>query len=129
MRTIPSAPEILRVVAHYLRDDLASRRTAPDKFHALVAANAIDIVSREIQHGAAADSAALARLRHILGDPEGSLDHLDARLAEAIASGDIALDSPVLRDHLIRTALDELAIDQPRYATIERFRDHGDDDA
>jgi len=129
MRTIPGAPEILRVVAHYLRDNLAPQLSMPDKFYTLVAANAIDIASREIEQGGVADAAALSRLQALLGDGDASLEDLDARLAQAIASGDIALDDPALRDHLVQAALDEVAIDQPRYATIARFRprDDGDD--
>ena len=123
MRAIPSSGEILAVVAHYLREELAPQLDAPDKFYTLVAANAVEIVRREIELGGEADAAALGRLRALLSDGAASLGDLDTRLCEAIASGHIAVNDPALRDHLVRTALDEVAIDQPRHASIARMRD------
>ena len=123
MRAIPSSGELLAVVAHYLREELAPKLDAPDKFYTLVAANAVEIARREIELGGDADAAALARLRALLSDGAAGLADLDTRLCDAIASGHIALDDVALRDHLVRTALDEVAIDQPRHASAARMRD------
>ncbi|MGE4324408.1 MAG: DUF6285 domain-containing protein [Sphingobium sp.] len=121
MRTIPTAPEILRAVSHYLRETLAPGLPPADRFGVLVAANAVDIAAREAMTGAAADEASLGRIRALLGVEAGTLDQLDACLAEAIGTGALPLDHAGLRDHLIATTLDELAIDQPGYASIARM--------
>ena len=83
--------------------------------HARVAANALAIAEREIAGGPAAADEELTRLRSLLGR-DGSLDQLNRALAARIASGDISLETPGLAEHLKRTTLDKVAIDQPSYS-------------
>ena len=120
MRTIPTAPELLEIIAQYLRENVAPRLSAPDNFYTLVAANSLDIVRREIEQGPFADATARERLRALL-DREGTIEELEAHLVQAIASGAVPIDSPALQDHLLHTTLDEVAIDQPKYATYQRM--------
>jgi hypothetical protein len=88
-------------------------------FHARVAANALDIVRREILSGPSATAAEEARLQALLGH-DGDCEALNAELCERIAGGTIDPEDPALLDHLWRTTLDTLAIDQPKYATFRR---------
>ena len=120
MRTIPTASELLEIISDYLRNTVSKKLSAPDSFYTLVAANSLDIVRREIDQGPAADEAALARLRALLGT-DGTLAALDAQLVEAIAAGGVPIDSPALQEHLLLTTLDEAAIDQPKYASYQRM--------
>lgn len=88
--------------------------TTADGFHRKVAANALGIVSRELAQWPAAEVAAVARMRAILGR-DGDYGTLNAALAEGLRKGTISGDNPAVFDHLRRMALDTLAIDQPRY--------------
>ena len=121
MRTIPTTPEILQAASHYLRDILAPSLPPADRFGALVAANAVDIAVREARLGGAADAAAIERLRALMRSEAGPQDDLETQLAEAIADGSLSIDDPALRAHLLATTHDELAIDQPGYASIKRM--------
>lgn len=106
----PRKEELLEATVAWLE-------TAPssaDGFHRKVAVNALGIVSRELAQWPAAEAAAVARMRAIL-DREGDYAALNAAVAEALRDGSVSADSPVVFDHLRRTALDTLAIDQPRY--------------
>ena len=120
MRSLPTAAELLAVIADYLRETVAAKLDAPDDFYVRVAANSLDVVRREILHGPMADAAAAERLRALLG-ADGPLAELDAKLSTAIAAGVLPTGSDELRRHLLRTTLDEVAIDQPRYATYRRL--------
>ncbi|WP_426031325.1 DUF6285 domain-containing protein [Caulobacter sp. DWP3-1-3b2] len=105
----PTAAELLAAVADWLGE--------PDDgndFARRVALNAVNIVRRELDWGAAMASAAQVRLSTLL-DRQGSVDNLTAALAAAIRDGAVAHDDPALMAHLKQTALDQLAIDQPRY--------------
>lgn len=101
-----------------LRSAVAAWRAAPPDVRApfltRVAENAEAIASRDHTLGTPTREGARARMAALLGR-EGDYDTLHAALAEAIRSGALDADDPALRDHLRRTALDELAIDQPRY--------------
>lgn len=93
---------------------LGSPPTSADGFHRKVAANALGIVSRELTEWPVAEAAAVARMRTILGR-DGDYAVLNAALAEGLRDGTVSGDDPLVFDHLRRTALDTLAIDQPRY--------------
>lgn len=96
----------------------AWRAAAPDPARAAflerVAQNAEAIAAREDALGPPAREAAAGRMAALLGHA-GDIGGLQAAMAEAIRAGRLPIDDPALLDHLHRTALDELAIDQPAY--------------
>ena len=67
------------------------------------------------------DSAAaeLYGLTMLLG-VHGTLDGLNADLADRIAQGDVDLQTPGVKEHLWQTTLAKLAVDQPNYAAYKR---------
>jgi hypothetical protein len=111
MITHPTREELLEAVSQWLAAD------QPDTgaFQMRLARNAIDTVRRELALGDQAESAAAIRIAHLLGR-EGDFAMLNAGLADAIRDGTVAWHDVRLLDHLRATALDMLAIDQPRYA-------------
>ena len=127
MHDLPTADELLGAVSRFLRDDAgpALGRGAPPSdgaalaYQVRVAANMLDIVRRQFALAPATDAAERARLQALLGEA-GDLATLNRRLAECIADGRIGLATPGLADHLWRTTLDKLAVDQPGYATYRR---------
>ncbi len=114
MQDAPDPTEILAAVAAFLRDVVIPQATPLVAFQARVAANAVDLVARQIALAPASDAAETVRLRALLG-AEGTLGELNAALADGIAAGSIG-PSAALSDHLWTTTLAKLAVDQPRYS-------------
>jgi len=116
MRTIPSSSELIEIVVSFLREGTADANA----FQFQVAANAIAIVGREIEIAPAADAAARSRLRLLLGI-DGTAEDLERALAREIADGRVTATTAGVLDHLWKSTLAELSIDQPGYATYRRF--------
>jgi hypothetical protein len=51
---------------------------------------------------------------------DGSLMDQNRALADRIASGEVDLTTPGLKEHLWQTTLAKLAVDQPNYASYKR---------
>lgn len=122
MLDAPSPVEILEVVAAMIRDQLVPQLPPDAVFHARVAANAIDLVRRELQTGDALEAASLARLQQLLGH-QGDAPALERELCERIRNGSLTTDSPGLIDHLMACTLAKMSIDQPSYASYRRELD------
>ena len=69
----PNPDEVLEVVAQMLREQFAPQLPGSAAFHARVAANAIDLVRRQIAAGERLEQASLARLRARLGQGKHGL--------------------------------------------------------
>ena len=115
----PTTRELLAAVGAFLRRDAMPALTGRRAFHARVAANALEIVERELEHAESQHVAALARLRALLGG-SGSLEELEVELCRRIRAGEVGLDTPGLLEHLRATSLAKLAVDQPHYASYRR---------
>jgi hypothetical protein len=115
----PSIRELVDAVREFLEKRAMPELKGHTAFHARVAANALGIVSRELELGGAASREELARLVALLKH-DGAPDTLNRELCGAIRDGGIALDDAALRDHLERTVRDKVAIDQPNYAGVKR---------
>ncbi len=124
MQDSPTPAQLLQAVARYLRDEagpaLGRGGDAALAYQAKVAANMLDIVGRQLTLAPAAEATELAGLQALLGET-GELATLNQRLAERIAAGEFAPDHPGLADHLWRSTLAKLAVDQPAYDTYRRL--------
>lgn len=89
-----------------------------------VVANALGIAQRELERGPSLADEERERLTALLG-VEGDLAALNARLAAAIRDGAVSADDPALLDHLVRTTVAKLEIDQPAYPSFRAWRDDG----
>lgn len=78
-----------------------------------VAANALGIAQRELELGPALAAAERARLAALL-ERDGELSELNRALAEEVRDG-VGLPHDALQDHLIRTTIAKLSVDQPQY--------------
>jgi Domain of unknown function (DUF6285) len=128
----PTPVEILEVVAAMIRDQLVPQLAPDAVFHARVAANAIDLVRRQLQTGDALEAASLVRLQQLLGQQllgpqllghQSDAAALERELCERIRSGSLTTDSPGLIDHLMACTLAKMSIDQPSYASYRRELD------
>ncbi len=126
MQDQPAPDEILAAVAAFLRNTVMAETESHTAYQARVAANAIDLVRRQIALGAAGEDAELERLQALLGHG-GTLAELNAELADALASGAKDLTTPGVPEHLRATTLEKLRVDQPHYsgyrAALERHSD------
>jgi hypothetical protein len=119
MHQRPDVQDLLEAVTLFLREQAMPQLPGHAAFHARVAANALDIVRRELRLAPAADAAELQRLRALL-QQDGSLAELNRELCERIAAGSIGVHTPGLAGHLWQTTLDKLAVDQPGYDSYRR---------
>lgn len=113
------APEALIAEVRALLEIGASRG-----FEQRVAANALGIALRDLTSGRSAADHEHQRLQRLFGEA-GDLSALNARLAGAIRLGAIDSADPPLLDHLIRTTLEKIAVDQPTYPAYCTWRQAG----
>jgi hypothetical protein len=112
----PSIRELVEAVREFLETRAMPELKGHTAFHARVAANALGIVSRQLEQGPHAAEEERARLVALLGQG-GSLEELNRALCKQIRDG--AIDSPALQKHLELTTLDKVAIDQPNYSGLK----------
>src|SRR5215469_6840610 len=111
----PSMLELVAAVRDFLEKRAMPELKGHTAFHARVAANALGIVSRQLERGPAAADEEHQRLVTLLGQ-DGSLEALNRALCKQIRDGAMAIDSAALQQHLELTTLDKVAIDQPNYS-------------
>lgn len=125
MHDPPSPGELVAAVAQFLRADVIERLQAGGAsvagdgavaYQARVAAGMLEIAARELALGEDQARGELARLRALLRTDGGSLPELNRELTRAIEQGQLGAATPGLLEHLWRTTLDKLAVDQPNYA-------------
>jgi hypothetical protein len=119
MQDEPGPTELTKAVADFLREDIAPLLSGQSAFKLRVAINMLDLVTRQLTLATVSDAAEAERLRKLLAMP-GSLFELNRALADAIAKGELDLETPGLAEHLWQTTMDKLAVDQPTYAAYRR---------
>lgn len=124
MQEQPSAYELVDIVAEFIRVTAMPQLTGHAAFHALVAANALDMVKRELKILPKATSEEMERLRALLGH-DGTLEDLNRELCSKIESGEVTLDTAGLADHLWAITMTKLSINQPKYSGYVRALEEG----
>jgi hypothetical protein len=119
MQDEPRPDELIKAVADFLRDQIAPQLSGHAAFKLRVGINALDLVTRQLTLTDSSDAAEQEALQTLLGH-RGELLDLNRELAAAIANGEMDLSTPGLKDHLWRTTLAKLAVDQPNYASYRR---------
>jgi aminoglycoside phosphotransferase (APT) family kinase protein len=97
----PSAAEMLEAVREWIASDVKAKSSGRDKFLAAVAMNAIGMVQRELAQPC---------------DPH------DAELSARILAGRCGLETPGLLLRLRSNAVNKLANDVPKYASLDLAR-------
>ena len=115
MQDQPTPSEVLAAVAAFLKNIVAAETTGATSFQARVAANALEMMKRELDTTPTEDAAETVRLKALMPGEEGSLFQLNAELSRRIEAGEIDLTTPGLKEHLWLTTLAKLAVDQPTY--------------
>ena len=127
MQDRPTAGELLEVVAQFLEGEIVPTTTGSRRFQALVAANVMRIVTREIQLEEAHLGEEVGSLAALLERPHpaiGTLEELrrsaqslNQELCERIRAGEVDSESSRARtvEALRRIVTNKLAIANPRY--------------
>lgn len=118
----PRGIEILEAVSRLMRDTLIPALPPDVVFQARVAANALDLVLRELRTGGRLEDEARARLVAMLRR-DAPLAELEAELSRRIRDGEVDLASPELLEHLWATTMAKMSVDQPNYASYRRELD------
>ena len=116
---MPRADELLVSVRDFLRDSVMKKAEGRDKFLARVAANSLDIVSRELALAPGHLQGELDRLRKMFSSNQ-DLVSLRERLVKAIREKEFSLANNELHLHLRTTVVNQIAIDQPNYSGFKK---------
>jgi Domain of unknown function (DUF6285) len=128
MQDRPSVQELLDAVRSFLEDDVVPVLDGRRRFHALVAANVLAIVGRELDGEEAALVGEWERLRMVLGSPpadppirlfalRAAVGELTAELSRRIRRGE-ADDGPfadAVRAHVVESVREKLRVANPRF--------------
>jgi N-acyl-D-aspartate/D-glutamate deacylase len=106
---------MIQAVVEFLRSSATQGAKPHIAYQARVAANALELVGREMDLAPREHSLEAERLRTLLGR-DGSLPELNAAFAEALEQGALSMSSPAVLDHLWQTTLAKVAVDQPSYS-------------
>ena len=112
---LPRSDELLVGVRDFLRGDAVKKMNARDQFLARVGANEVDIVLRELAHGAEARAFEMQALHGLFGQ-WGELQAQREKLCRAIRHGEIDLGRKDLQIYLRQSVYAQVMIDQPGYA-------------
>jgi len=118
----PTPDELLEAVTEFLENRVMPKLDKHTAFHTRVAVNVLGILRREMEHGPRLDAEELARLKGLL-DREGTLEELNAELCDQIRTGNLDHRNQELLEHLFRTTMGKVSIDQPHYSAYKRALD------
>lgn len=124
MQDRPDGAHIIASINAFLRDTVLPQLSGRAAFDLRVSINALELVAREVSLAPASDAAEAGRLKALLGK-DGDLKAQNRDLAARIAAGDMGLETPGLIDHLRATAIEKLAVDQPKYSSYRRALGRG----
>ena len=102
-------------IIDFINNDLINNLSGHDRFYAFVARNSLQIIQREINLANDYEEKEIIRLEKLL-KKKGNIKDLNKLLCERISNKEINRDNNDLKDHLIRTTMAKLSIDQPNYS-------------
>lgn len=102
-------------VINYINNKLISNLIGHDRFYAFVARNSLQIIKREINLINNFEEKENIRLENLL-KKKGNTRELNKILCDRIKTRQIDRTDAELKEHLIKTTMAKLAIDQPNYS-------------
>tara|TARA_A100000164_G_scaffold370665_1_gene397107 strand:- start:7989 stop:8360 length:372 start_codon:yes stop_codon:yes gene_type:complete len=115
MNNSPSKEELLVSIINYIEKDVISELKGEKRFHAHVAKNSLNIILRQLKLEEKNNSLEEKRLKEIL-KIENDLEEMNKILCNKINNNEIDINDNNLIDHLYKTTMEKLSIDQPNYS-------------
>lgn len=120
----PTSLDLLEAVCEFLENKIIPKVDSYTAFHSRVAINTLGIVKREIELGGGLDAEEYKRLSRLLNQ-KGHLDELNSLLCQKIRDGTIDYRDPDLIDHMKKTTLGKMSIDNPDYSAYKTLTKKG----
>ena len=124
MQDKPDIANLMQAVRDFIGAKITPTLTGHDAFSARVTGNVLALMQRELELGPRFCAAEQARLEMLLNET-GTLEALNRALCDKIAKGALGLEDEALMEHLKRTTMGKLAIDQPNYAGYKTAQSSG----
>ena len=115
----PTIKELIEAVREFLEIKISPAVDKHTAFHTRVAINVLKIIERELELGPGLGAEEHQRLKKLL-NRDGSLKDLNKDLCLKIQEGKIDYNNPDLIDHLKKTTLGRLSIDNPKYSAYRK---------
>ena len=115
MNNPPSKEELITSVIEFIENDIIDELVGQKRFHAHVAKNSLQIILRQLKLEEKNNRFEKNRLKEIL-KMDKDLNELNKILCQKIDYEEIDINNNDLIDHLFKTTLEKLSIDQPNYS-------------
>ena len=111
----PSKEELITSVIEFIENDIIDELVGQKRFHAHVAKNSLQIILRQLKLEQKNNRFEKNRLKEIL-KIDKDLNELNKILCQKIDTEEININDNDLIDHLFKTTIEKLSIDQPNYS-------------
>jgi len=115
MNNPPSKEELITSVIEFIENDIIDELVGQKRFHAHVAKNSLQIILRQLKIEEKNNRFEKNRLKEIL-KIDKDLNELTKILCQKIDNEEIDINNNDLIDHLFKTTMEKLSIDQPNYS-------------
>ena len=121
MHDQPSVPELVQAVKNFVDETAMHELKGRAGFHARVASNVLATILRDLEARESNDAQEKTRLVKLLDADAGMpISELNTQLRDKIRTGEMTIDSAPLMEHLKKTAIAQLKVDQPNYSALSR---------
>ena len=115
MNNPPSKEELITSIIEFIENDIIDELIGQKRFHAHVAKNSLQIILRQLKLEEKNNRFEKNRLKEIL-KIDKDLNELNKILCQKIDNEEIDINNNDLIDHLFKTTMEKLSIDQPNYS-------------
>ena len=115
MNNPPSKEELISSIIEFIENDIIDELIGQKRFHAHVAKNSLQIVLRQLKVEEKNNQSEKSRLKEIL-KIDKDLNEMNKILCQKIDNEEIDINNNDLIDHLFKTTMEKLSIDQPNYS-------------
>ncbi len=115
MNNPPSKEELITSIIEFIENDIIDELIGQKRFHAHVAKNSLQIVLRQLKVEEKNNQSEKSRLKEIL-KIDRDLNEMNKILCQKIDNEEIDINNNDLIDHLFKTTMEKLSIDQPNYS-------------
>ena len=113
----PSKEDLIVSIIEFLENDVIQELKGQKRFHAHVAKNSLNIVLRQLKLEEVSSEKEKDRLSKIL-KTDKTIKEMNKILCSKIDNNNINIENNELIDHLFKTTMEKLEIDQPNYSSF-----------